>query len=537
MIRVVVFLIVVGALSFGVSWLADRPGDVVITWQGLRIETSLMVLVGVVAVLVALVVAIWSVIRALLRSPFAFANYRRNRRGSRAYEAISNGLIAIGAGDTAAARKHSAAVNRIASDEPLALLLSAQSAQLSGDRESAERVFRAMASRTDTKTLGLRGLFIEAQRRDDVAGARAYAEEAARTSPSLGWAGRAVLEFRCAAGDWAGALALLERGKAALDKAIYRRQRAVMLTAWATDIEETDRDMAKAHALEAVKLAPTLVPAAALAGRMLAEGGELRKASRVVVKAWRANPHPDLAQAYAELRFGDAARDHLARVEALIRKTPAQIEGALTVARAALDAREFGKARAALARYLAAPTKRVALLMADLERAEHNDEGRAREWLARALNAAPDPQWTADGHVSDRWLPISPVTGRLDAFEWRVPFTGTVTTPVIESMPQPASSAAAETEQQPPAEREAARHEPEPHEPARDQPEPAAHESKASAPSPEAAAPSANAAGKWRAPASSPVIPLVHAPDDPGPDNVEDSESPPQASGWRKAVE
>ncbi len=106
----------------------------------------------------------------------------------RAYEAISNGLIAVGSGDIAAARKLAAEVNRIAPGEPLALLLAAQSAQLSGDREAAERAFRAMASRADTKALGLHGLYVEAQRRDDLASARAYAEEAARTAPALGWA-------------------------------------------------------------------------------------------------------------------------------------------------------------------------------------------------------------------------------------------------------------------------------------------------------------------------------------------------------------
>ena len=51
MIRVVLFLVVVGALAVGAAWLADRPGDVVVTWQGLRIETSLMVLGGAVLVL------------------------------------------------------------------------------------------------------------------------------------------------------------------------------------------------------------------------------------------------------------------------------------------------------------------------------------------------------------------------------------------------------------------------------------------------------------------------------------------------------
>ena len=59
--------------------------------------------------------------------------------------------------------------------------------------------------------------------------------------------------------------------------------------------------------------------------------------------------------------------------------------------------------------------------MAELEEKEHNDEGRAREWMARAVHARRDPAWTADGFVSERWMPVSPVTGRLDAFQWKDP--------------------------------------------------------------------------------------------------------------------
>ena len=137
-----------------------------------------------------------------------------HRRGVRGYLAISRGLIAIGAGDARAARRDADEVERIAPGEPLALLLNAQVAQLSGDRAAAEHAFRAMAERDDTKLLGLRGLFIEAQRRRTICAARAYAEEAANVAPSLGWAGQAALEFRCAAGDWAGALAALDRNSA-----------------------------------------------------------------------------------------------------------------------------------------------------------------------------------------------------------------------------------------------------------------------------------------------------------------------------------
>src|SRR5207248_916026 len=105
--------------------------------------------------------------------------------------------------------------------------------------------------------------------------------------------GLAVLEFRCASGDWTGALERLDRNmtSALIDGASYRRQRAVLLTAraLAEDHQRSGGDPL-AFALEAVKLAPTLVPAAALAGRLLGEGHDLRRAARIVETAWKANP-------------------------------------------------------------------------------------------------------------------------------------------------------------------------------------------------------------------------------------------------------
>src|SRR5262249_56551812 len=91
------------------------------------------------------------------------------------------------------------------------LLLSAQTAQLAGDRDGAAATSQAMADRDDPRVLGLHGLFVEAQRRHDHAAALGYAEEAAKHASVPVWAGQAALEFRCAAGDWSGALDRLER--------------------------------------------------------------------------------------------------------------------------------------------------------------------------------------------------------------------------------------------------------------------------------------------------------------------------------------
>ena len=354
----------------------------------------------------------------------------------RAYQAVSNGLIAVGSGDARAARKFTTDARRIAPNEPLTLLLSAQAAQLAGNRDAAAATFQQMAERDDTKVLGLHGLFVEARRRNDPAAALFYAEEAAKQSAVPPWAGQAVLEFRCIAGDWSAALVRLERNMKSglIDKTAYRRQRAVLLTAQALAAEDgtsppvagqpdAARERARELALEAVKLAPDLVPAAALAGRLLGASGEKRKATRIIEAAWRANPHPDLADAFAHLQPGDSARERLARVESLAAKATGDAEAAIAVARAALDAKEFAVARAALVPLVEMPTRRVAALMAALELQE-GDEGRGREWMARTLNARRDPAWTADGFVSDHWLPVSPVTGRLDAFEWRDPLAG-----------------------------------------------------------------------------------------------------------------
>ena len=426
MIRVVSFLVIVALIALAGAWLVERPGDVAVTWLGYHIETSVGVALAAVVALTLVLMALWSVLRLVFRTPALFSRAMGQRRRRRGTRAISRGLVAIASGDMRQAQKLSAEAERYAADEPLTLLLTAQTAQLSGDRAAAETAFQGMAERDDTRLLGLRGLFIEAQRRGDLAAGRRHAKEAARRAPALGWAGQAVFDFSCADGDWAGALAALEtnlRG-GAIGRPHYLRQRAVLLTAQALDAEASDPTAAKARAFEAAKLAPTLVPAVTLAARLAAENGELRRASKLVETAWRATSHPELAEVYAHLRSGDSARDRLHRVQNLVRMRANGRDGAFAVARAALDAREFGVARAALQPLLGEPTPRLALLMAELEEAEHEDAGRARQWIARALRAPPDPCWTADGMVSDHWLPISPVTGRIDAFEWKVPLAG-----------------------------------------------------------------------------------------------------------------
>jgi HemY protein len=424
MLRLVVTIALLFVLAAGFAWLAERPGEIVISWLGVEIRTSLIVAAVALAAAVGLGVLLWLLLRAILHSPQAARSYFRGRRRDRGYRALTEGMIALGAGDEARATRNSAEARRLLGSEPLPLLLTAQAAQLEGNRAGAREAFEAMLARSDTRILGLHGLFVEAQRQGDQAAARAFAEEAVKARPALAWAGTALFEYQSAAREWDAALETLAANTQAglIERSRAQRLQAVLQVARGMDLEDADPDNARTAALEAHRLAPDLVPAAVLAARLASRLGDVRRATKVLETTWRLFPHPELADAYAAVRPGDSTRDRLNRIRHLAELRPNNAEASLAVARAAINAQDWGEARAALDWLVREnPTERACLLMAEIEDGEHDDEGRVRDWLARAVRARRDPTWMADGHVFETWAPISPISGRLDAFEWKVP--------------------------------------------------------------------------------------------------------------------
>jgi len=425
MIRLLVFLIFLAAAAAGFAWIADRPGELTLTWMGQRYETSLAIAALVVLCIAIAFTLAWTILSFILRLPSIVAITTRARRANKGYAALMRGMIAAGAGDTRLAQRSAEAAQKYLGEDPLTLLLRAQAAQLAGDRSTSERIYARMVEMPETRVLGLRGLYVEAQRRGDESSAHHYAEQAHRIAP-LAWAGQALLDHFALHRDWTRALATVEANLAqrTIDKQTARRQRAVLQTAIARDLPEREAGEALRLAREAHDLAPDLVPAATLAARLLARRDDLRKASRLIEKTWTLAPHPDLARVYLDLRAGDSTHDRLNRARSLLDLVPDHIESKLCLARAAIDARELTQARETLTPLLSGdtrPSARLCLLMAELEEAQGSTHGLVREWLARASRAPRDRAWIADGCVSDHWEPISPVTGKLDAFSWQQP--------------------------------------------------------------------------------------------------------------------
>lgn len=426
MIRLATWIIVSLAVTALIAWLISLPGTAMIEIAGYRMQPRLGMAAFLVAAALFAVILAWSILRRILDAPRYFAKLNHDRRRDLGVAALSDGFVALQAGDPNRARVLAREARSNLPRNHAAQLLEARSDLALGDMQSAREHYRALISNKKTAVAALAGLYEQARTQGRTDAALNFAQKAVALAPQTRWASDAVLDDLTRHAKWEDALARVAAETAVTrdEKMVKRRKQAVLETALAREIADTNPLVALDRALVALKLVPDFVPAALIAARIQSNRGETRRAMSLLRRVWRATSHPHVATLYANAQPGTSAVDRLKRVRELIDSPPPTLPAAIVLARAAIDAYDWSAARSALANYsIANPTQTVCLLMAEIEEGQNADQGKAREWLARAVRAPGDPVWVADGITADDWEPVSPLTGALDAFEWRVPLS------------------------------------------------------------------------------------------------------------------
>lgn len=427
MIRAISWVIILAALVAGAVWFADRPGAVTLDWQGWRIDTTVGFLVFGIAVVAALVAALYRFWLFLRRTPTRFASYRRATKRQRGYRALTEGMVAVAAGDAAEAGRQAKRADALLGDPPLTMLLSAQAAQLSGDDGTARVHFTNMLERTETAFLGLRGLLIQAQKADDTEAALHYARRAYEMRPKTPWVLPALFDLQVKQASWVDALASLEEAvrRRAVSQDEGRARRVVVLLGCSGDAAEAGnmRD-AISYARKAYNQSPEFLPATIRLVGLMVEDDKLRPASRIIHNAWAREPHPELARIYAAMAPSEDAIKKVHRYERLLSFNPGHTESHVALAEGALEAELWGSARSHLETAAEfRKTARICRLMADVEEAEHKNSEAARRWLVEAATAEPDPAWlcASCGAAWTEWNPVCGRCGELGGLEWRTP--------------------------------------------------------------------------------------------------------------------
>lgn len=445
--KIVLFIAAIAALTFGAGYLTDVGGGIRIALGS--VEFNLEPLQAVIAAIV-LVIAVWVLIRlvGLLVASIRFINgdetaisrYFDRNREKRGYQALSEGMIALASGEGQLAMSKAAKAERFLRKPELTNLLTAQAAELSGDKAKATAVYKRLLRDDRTRFVGVRGIMKQKLEEGDTDLAMKLAERAFALKPGHGETGDILLRLQAENEDWQGARKTLAQKtrQGALPRDVHKRRDAVLALSEAKDVFRTGSTIeARETAIEANRLSPDLIPAAVMAAQAYITDGKARYATRVLKKAWEAKPHPDLAAAFASIQPNEDAETRIKRFQALTKLHPDDPETRMLLAELNIAAENYTAARAAIGDLVENdPTARSLSIMAAIERGEGSAEDVVRGWLTKAVTASRGPQWVCENcqTVHTNWAPVCSHCNGFDTLAWSVPSAGEVAMPASTEM-------------------------------------------------------------------------------------------------------
>ena len=442
LIKIILFIAAVTLLTFGATQLMDVDGGATIGMAGYEITLSPL---QMVFSLVAMVVAVWLLLKlgAFLVASFKFLNgdetaisrYFDRNRERKGFEALSEGMMALASGEGHLAMTKAARADKLLNKPQLTNLLTAQAAEMTGDRKTAEPTYKKLLEDDKTRFVGVRGIMKQKLQDGDTDTALKLAQKAFALKPKHVDTQDVLLKLQAEKEDWKGARETLgaKLKSGSLPRDVHKRRDAVLALSEARDILQDGKSIeAREAAIEANRLSPDLIPAAVMAARGYIAQDNARYAARVLTTAWAAQPHPDIAAAFAEIAPNEAADARIKRFRTLIKQTPDHPEAKMLLAELHIAAEDFPQAKRALGDLVTTdPTARSLTLMAAIEKGQGAEDVVVRGWLTRALTAPRGPQWICDNcqHIHGAWAPTCDNCGSFDTLGWKTPPANDVAMP------------------------------------------------------------------------------------------------------------
>lgn len=440
--KIILFIAAVAALALGADWLLDTQGGIRLVVAGY--EYTLGPLQSVIAI-TAFVVVVWIGLKllGLLRATWKFLNgdetaitrfFARNK-AERGFDALAEGMMALASGDGRIAMAKAEKANRYLNRPDLTNLLTAQAAEMMGDRRKAEETYRKLVTNDATRFVGVHGIMKQKLADGDKETALKLAEKAFELKPKHVETQDILLKLQADKKDWAGARQTLSSKLkyGSLPRDVHKRRDAVLALSEAKQVLANDQTIeAREEAILANRLSPDLIPAAVMAAHSYIDKGQKKYAARLLKKAWSVHPHPDLAAAFAAIEPGESPTERLKRFTLLTRSHPDDPETRMLMAELYIAAEDFPQARRTLGDLVETdPTSRSLTLMAAIERGEGSSDAVVQGWMAKAVTAPVGPQWICDNcqNIHAEWTPTCQNCGAFDTLTWKRPPVSEVAMP------------------------------------------------------------------------------------------------------------
>ncbi len=449
LVKIILFMAAVAAAALGAGYLMESTGGIRVELMGNEytfnafqsvIGLGLMVIaVWILLKVLSLLLATW---RFLNGDETAISRYFDRNRERKGHEALAQGMMALASGEGRVAMAKADKARKYLDKPELTNLLTAQAAEVSGDRRKAEEVYRKMIENESTRFVGVRGIMKQKLADGDTETAMKLAEKAFALKPKHEETQDTLLRLQAKSEDWAGARSTLNAKlrHGSMPRDLHRRRDAVLALSQANEVIADGKTIeAREAAIEANRLSPDLIPAAVMAAQSYVAQEKPKYATRVLKKAWETQPHPDLAAAFADIVAEETPEQRIKRFAVLTRLNPDHPETRMLLAELNIAGENFPEARRALGDLIEThPTARSVTIMAAIERGEGASDTVVKGWLAKALSVSRGPQWVCDNcqHLHGAWAPVCENCESFDTLSWKTPPTPEVAAPTgVQMLP------------------------------------------------------------------------------------------------------
>lgn len=380
------FLIVAGIILIGFL-IMDETYNFSVTAFGYELTFSIaLLIVGVVVLLYLL---------HLLKKPFGWIKNYRAYRFQKNLLKKENFLTLV---LTTVLDKNNMAEKMIMNKEK-SLFAKGSTEQLLFEAlfNPSENIFEKLKNNKGTELAGIRGLFLSAKDKGDIDTQTQLLEQAALTYPDVLWIIQEQLNLQLLQNDWQNALNTLEKLNKA--KAIQKEQYTTIKACILYGLKRYK---------EAFELMPSNPPIAWAYAKQTPN-----KASDILKKSWSLIPTWETFERYYAIIKNETEAKQMKAIEWFTASNSASKLSLLANADVAMKNHLWGVAKETLQNAINsyALTRKMAIMMAELERQGWHHEEAAQEWDEKATHLEETPSWVCSHchHMGAEWDNVCPV--------------------------------------------------------------------------------------------------------------------------------
>jgi len=412
-------------------------GEIILTMfdYTVTMQTSIFVLCLLFLLSVALI--LYKIISSFISIPHRFSKHRHETKNQKGLIALTQGLVALSAGDSKQATYFARRSKNLLSfkgkqdggQKALHLLLEAQTARLRGEEGLAQNKYELLMKDKYAGFLGVRGLLTNALEKENYPLALDYAQQANKLYPNQAGLVQILYALQSKNKLWSDVLKTAQIAKKIkafpLDK-ITSDEVAIHLMRYDYELEQGNASQALSYLKQAYKMNNNFVPTILRFAQYYIQHGKNKKAASLIKEVWAKNPHPDLAKIWHDLApsLDKAQSKRLQWFKTLIDINSESAESYIQATSAAMEMALWGEAKSYLMNAeKITPSARIYRLRAIIEQNTNHSEESIQDLMDKASNADPDKAWvcTLTGIIFEEWIPISAPHSSFNTVKWKLP--------------------------------------------------------------------------------------------------------------------